>query len=133
VAVLKRRDEIDGINILLFLVFISAAMGEIGVVFLEKPLLMFGLTALTFAVFAALLVLTYLVFAVTGSKRALSFGLMTSQRNMGLMIAGTGGIVPDLTWLYFAVSQFPIYLSPLMIQPIARWFEKRELAATAGK
>jgi BASS family bile acid:Na+ symporter len=45
---------------------------------------------------------------------------MASQRNMGLMLAGTGGALPDLTWLYFALSQFPIYLSPLLLQPLAR-------------
>ena len=37
-----------------------------------------------------------------------------------LMLAATGGVLPDLTWLYFALSQFPIYLSPQLLQPIAR-------------
>jgi BASS family bile acid:Na+ symporter len=44
---------------------------------------------------------------------------MASQRNMGLMLAATGGALPDLTWLYFALSQFPIYLSPHFLQPLA--------------
>jgi hypothetical protein len=25
-----------------------------------------------------------------------------------------------MTWLYFALSQFPIYLSPLLLKPIAQ-------------
>jgi hypothetical protein len=37
---------------------------------------------------------------------------MVSQRNMGLMLAATGGLLPDVTWLYFALAQFPIYFSP---------------------
>jgi BASS family bile acid:Na+ symporter len=45
---------------------------------------------------------------------------MASQRNVGLMLAATGGALPDLTWLYFAFSYFPIYLSPLLLQPLAR-------------
>jgi hypothetical protein len=43
---------------------------------------------------------------------------MVSQRNMGLMVAATGGVLPGLTWLYFALSQFPIYLSPQLLKPI---------------
>jgi BASS family bile acid:Na+ symporter len=36
---------------------------------------------------------------------------------MGLMAAATGGALPGLTWLYFALSQFPIYLSPRLLKP----------------
>jgi BASS family bile acid:Na+ symporter len=49
---------------------------------------------------------------------------MTSQRNMGLMLAATGGALPDLTWLYFALSQFPIYLSPQMLKPLVRRLQR---------
>jgi BASS family bile acid:Na+ symporter len=45
---------------------------------------------------------------------------MASQRNMGLMLAATGGALPDFTWLYFALAQFPVYLSPLLLTPLAR-------------
>lgn len=52
------------------------------------------------------------------SPRALALGLLVSQRNMGLMVAATPGVLPGLTWLYFALSQFPIYLSPQLLKPI---------------
>jgi BASS family bile acid:Na+ symporter len=45
---------------------------------------------------------------------------MASQRNMGLMLAVTAGVLPDVTWLYFALAQFPIYLSPFFLDPLAR-------------
>ena len=64
--------------------------------------------------------LTTLVFWWAGRERAFVLGLMASQRNMGLMLAATSGALPDLTWLYFALSQFPIYLSPQLFKPIAR-------------
>jgi hypothetical protein len=47
-------------------------------------------------------------------------GLMASQRNMGLMLAATGGALPAMTWLYFALAQFPAYLSPLLFMSLAR-------------
>jgi BASS family bile acid:Na+ symporter len=36
------------------------------------------------------------------------------------MLAATGGALPDLAWLYFAFCYFPMYLSPLLLQPVAR-------------
>jgi BASS family bile acid:Na+ symporter len=45
---------------------------------------------------------------------------MAAQCNMGLMLAATGGVLPDVTWLYFALSQFPIYLSPLLLKSLVR-------------
>ena len=36
------------------------------------------------------------------------------------MLAAAGSSVPDLTWLYFALAQFPIYLLPQMLKPLAR-------------
>jgi BASS family bile acid:Na+ symporter len=42
---------------------------------------------------------------------------------MGLMLAATGGALPDFTWLYFALAQFPVYLSPLLFTPLARWLK----------
>jgi hypothetical protein len=34
------------------------------------------------------------------------------------MVAATDGMLPGTTWLYFALSQFPIYLSPQLLKPI---------------
>jgi BASS family bile acid:Na+ symporter len=81
---------------------------------------MFGPGALAFAVCYAMLGLTALVLARTGPERAFALGLMASQRNMGLMVAATGNFLPELTWLYFALCQFPIYLSPQLLKPLAR-------------
>ncbi len=124
--IVHHRDAIDGVNIIILFIFVSAVMGEIGVEFLARPWRMIGLVALAFAVFALLLVTTSAVFLAFGSPRAFAVGMMASQRNMGLMLAGTGGAVPELTWLYFAVAQFPIYLSPLLLQPVARLMGRPE-------
>jgi hypothetical protein len=34
------------------------------------------------------------------------------------MLAATGSL-PEMTLVYFAVAQLPIYLSPLMLKPLA--------------
>jgi predicted Na+-dependent transporter len=119
-AIRRRSEEIDGVNILLVFIFVAAVMQDVAGRFWATPLAMIGLTALAFAVTFILLGLTALAFAAAGRERAFVIGLLASQRNMGLMLAATGGAVPDLTWIYFAVAQFPLYLSPLLLTPLAR-------------
>jgi BASS family bile acid:Na+ symporter len=119
IAVIRRyREPIDGINIVILLVFVSAVMGEVAGSFWADPLKVAGIALLAFAIFFALLGATMLVFRRLGSERALALGLLVSQRNMGLMVAATDGVLPGLTWLYFALSQFPIYLSPQLLKPM---------------
>jgi hypothetical protein len=82
-------------------------------------------------VFFTLLGVTALVFRNAGRERAIALGLMVSQRNMGLMLAATDGVLPGTTWLYFALSQFPIYLSPQLLKPIvSKLSRKVAVAAT---
>jgi BASS family bile acid:Na+ symporter len=117
-AIRRHKEPIDGINILILLVFVSAVMGSVAGSFWQAPLQVAGVALLAFAVFFFLLGLTMLVFRRLGPERALAIGLMVSQRNMGLMVAATDGLLPGLTWLYFAMSQFPIYLAPQLLKPI---------------
>jgi BASS family bile acid:Na+ symporter len=91
------------------------------------------MTMLAFAVSIALLGVTALIFRKAGSERALALGLMVSQRNMGLMLAATDGVLPGMTWLYFALSQFPIYLSPQLLKPIVTRLRGRTIAPMAWK
>jgi hypothetical protein len=119
-AIARYRDEIDGLNILVAFIFITAVMENVAARFLAAPLVMLWLAVLAFAVCFAVQGLTTLVFWWAGRERAFVLGLMASQRNMGLMLAATSGLLPDLTWLYFAMSQFPIYLSPQLFKPMAR-------------
>jgi predicted Na+-dependent transporter len=118
-AIHRHRLPIDGINIVILLVFVSAVMGNVAGQLFADPLRMVGIALLAFAVFFLLVGITALVFRAAGRERALALGLMVSQRNMGLMVAATDGLLPGTTWLYFALSQFPIYLAPQLLKPIA--------------
>jgi len=119
-AIQRHRRPIDGVNILILFVFVAAVMGGVIPDFLANPLLSIAVAALSFAIFFALLIVTTLLFRRIGYERALALGLMVSQRNMGLMLAATAGALPPTTWLYFAMTQFPIHLAPYMLTPIAR-------------
>ena len=128
-AIERQTDRINGVNILVLFVFVAAVMEGVAARFLAAPLITVGLAALAFVVYFAVLGLTSLLFVRAGRERAFVLGLMASQRNMGLMLAATGGALPDLTWLYFALSQFPIYLSPQLLRPLARWLVARSQTA----
>jgi hypothetical protein len=121
-AIARRKAAIDGFNILILFVFVAAVMGNVVGGFWADPVKTIELTTLAFAVFFALVGLTTLIFRRAGRERALALGLMVSQRNMGLMVAATDGVLPGTTWLYFAMSQFPIYLSPQLLKPLVRSF-----------
>jgi len=119
-AIERQKERINGFNILVLFVFVAAVMESVGRRFLAAPRTTMTLAALAFVVFFAVLFCTVLLFLSAGRERALALGFMASQRNMGLMLAVTGAALQDLTWLYFALSQFPIYLSPHLLQPLAR-------------
>ncbi|MBR0665380.1 Na+-dependent transporter [Roseomonas hellenica] len=119
-AIERHRDAVNGVNILVLLVFVAAVMGDVAVMAWADPIVFAGMTVLAFAVFAALLLGTALLFRWAGRIDALSLGIMASQRNMGLMVAAVGGALPSTTWLYFSLCQFPIYLSPLLLRPLIK-------------
>lgn len=113
-------DEIDGLNIIILFIFVSAVMGDLGMAFLTKPWLVAGLMGIAFLAYGGLLGVTYAVFLRSGRDTAFALAMMTAQKNMGLMLAAAGTVLPPVAWLYFAVAQIPIYLSPWLLQPLAR-------------
>jgi BASS family bile acid:Na+ symporter len=119
-AIRRNRAPIDGLNVLVLFVFVAAVMSHFFADLVADPLHVIGLAAVAFAVFFVLTGATMLLFRACGRERALALGLMVSQRNMGLMLAATEGVLPGTTWLYFAMSQFPIYLAPQLLSPLAK-------------
>jgi BASS family bile acid:Na+ symporter len=118
-ALARHKPAIDGVNILILLVFVSGVMKGVAAATYAAPLRVAGIGLLAFAVFALMLAATLAVFRSAGRALALAVALMVCQRNMGLMLAATDGALPADTWLYFALSQLPIYLSPLLLRPLA--------------
>jgi len=114
------KEKIDGVNIILLFIFVTGIMQGVGQIFIERPLFSFGLLVLSFIVFSLFFFATVILFRKIGKLRAYSLGLMVAQRNMGLMIAAMGEALPSLTLVYFAISQFPIYLSPQLLHPFIK-------------
>jgi BASS family bile acid:Na+ symporter len=124
-AVAKRREELDGMSVILLLVFCCALMHDVAARTYATPQLALGLTALACAVSIVMMALTVLVFAPAGWRDAFALGLMCAQRNTGLMLAATGSALSDLVWFYYAMAQFPIYFAPYLLGPLARRINRK--------
>ncbi len=121
----RRRIEdgkvgVDGVFVILLLVFAIGLMDGITPRLFAEPLHMLFVTALSFAVYIGLMVLAAVLFAVLWHDRptAFSVGLAFGCRNLAIIIAVLpAGADPDIM-TYFALAQFPIYIMPSLLKPV---------------
>jgi len=122
----RQKEPIDGLNVIAVFIFAIAAMDGVPRHVMADPLFALELLVLIIVLSCALIGLSILVFLRSGLDRGLVIGLLAGFRNIGLVMAALGSSLPDLAWFYFAMVQFPIYLLPVVLQPLARRFmEKR--------
>jgi len=121
----RQKERIDGLNVIAVFIFAIAAMESVPRYVTAHPLFALELFVLIVIVTAALIGLSALVFLRAGHDRGLVIGMLAGFRNIGLVMAALGSMLPDLAWFYFAMAQFPIYLLPVLIQPLARRFAKK--------
>ncbi len=121
----RQSERFDGLSVIALFCFAVAVMDGVVAQALTRPSVLLGLIALAFAMSLGLGAATALVFWRAGRTVALTLALSAGLRNLGVMIAATGGAVPALTWLYIAMAQFPVYLLPHLLRPaLARWRER---------
>lgn len=121
------KGSIDGINAALLFLFGVTAMDGVTARTIKEPSLVAALSLLTFAIAIGIYVLTTLLFWREGLKKSLALGFSSAHRNMGVMVAAAGSGLPELTWIYFAVAQFPIYLLPALAAPLVHRLMDRRL------
>ena len=116
--VARQAERIEGLSVISLFVFAVAVMDGVPALAVTRPLVVLGLIALAFVVSLGLGAMTALVFARAGRMAALTLALSAGLRNMGVMVAATGGLVPELTWIYMGLAQFPVYLLPQLLKPV---------------
>ncbi len=114
----RQTERFDGLSVIALFVFAVAVMDGVVAFAAVRPLAALGLVGLAFATSLGLGTMTALVFWRAGPASALALAVSAGSRNLGLMIAATGGRVPELAWLYVAMAQFPIYLLPHLLKPL---------------
>ncbi|MBR0652845.1 hypothetical protein GXW78_24525 [Roseomonas terrae] len=85
---------------------------------LAEPAWVLGGLALAFAGNVGMNVATALAFLPAGRRLALAGGLLAGNRNMALYLAVLPAATDERILLYFALCQFPLFLSPFLLRPI---------------
>lgn len=104
---------LDGIAVLMLLIFAVAIMNGVAAAIVERPTYV-GLTLLAaFLANGAMQVAAAAVFWRIGRIQALTLALASGNRNMGLLLAALGSAADFDIVLYLALGQIPVYLTPL--------------------
>ncbi len=110
---------VDGAVVLLVVLYGFGVMDGMQARILADPLWVAGGVALAFAGNFGLNLATALAFLpLAGPRVSLSAGLLSGNRNMALYLAVLPAAThPDIR-LFFALCQFPLFLSPFLLRPV---------------
>jgi len=117
---LAQARRIDGVNVIVLLLFAVAIMDGVTATLLERPGLVLLYVAAAFLANAGLQAVGTLLFAWMGRARALTCGLMSGNRNLALLLAATVDQAGFEVTLFFVVAQLPIYILPALLRPLYR-------------
>jgi BASS family bile acid:Na+ symporter len=116
----RSKETFDGIGVLMYFVFAVAAMDGVMEATLATPGRVAQFIGFAFLMSGFGFVTAWLALRPLPEAERFVLGYATCQRNMGLLIAALGAAAPKSTFLFFALAQFPIYLMPQIVKPIAR-------------
>lgn len=112
--------RIDGAIVIAMLVFAVAIMDGVSEALWQHPRTVLVWTAAAFVANLLLQGLSALCFAAKGRKVGLTMGLLSGNRNMGLVLASLPPGANDQIVLFFALAQLPVYTLPALLRPIYR-------------
>jgi len=112
--------QIAGLNLIVLVVFAVGVMDGVTALLLDRPGFVLGFAAAAFALNFGLMALTTAVFWWAGARAALSVGLAGGNRNFAVLVSVLGATADADLVLYLAIGQFPIYIVPVVMDPICR-------------
>jgi BASS family bile acid:Na+ symporter len=120
-AELKRHaNAIDGLVLVALLVFATSTMAGVRAQIEAEPMAALACVTLAFACNLVLQALGALLLPGTFVER-LGIGLILGNRNVGLVWSALGASTSPTMALFFAATQFPIYMTPRLIAGLIRW------------
>lgn len=119
-----QSQRIDGLTVVIMVVFAIAVMDGVTDALFARPAMVLLWLAAAFLANPLLQGLGWIAFRGRGLRPALTVGLISGNRNMGLLLAALpAGADPEIA-LYFAIAQLPMYMLPAVLLP----FYRRSLA-----
>lgn len=118
---LKRHaDAIDGLVLAALLIFATSTMAGVRAQIEAEPMAALVCITLAFACNLALQGFGLALLPGTLAER-LGIGLILGNRNVGLVWSALGASTSPTMALFFAATQFPIYMTPRLIAFLIRW------------
>ena len=120
----KGSVALDGYTVLLLWLFAIPLMDGLTARLVAEPGHMFFLIALSFLVYVGFMLAGASVFWVfwREDRPALSAGLLSGCRNLGIIIAVPPDDAPAELMTFFALAQFPLYIMPSLTKPMVEWY-----------
>lgn len=118
----RNRSSLDGIGVVMYFIFAIAAMDGVLAATVATPGKVATFLGIVFGISFSGFALAWIFLRPLLPADRFILGYVTCQRNMGLLIAAFGAATPPTTYLFFALAQFPIYLMPQIIKPLALRF-----------
>lgn len=117
----RHAASLDGLAIVGLLVFAIAIMDGVTVLLLDRPDIVLTTALAVFGLNLFMQALATLAFAWRGLKTALSIGLCSGNRNLGILLAATADRATADLLIVIALAQLPIYILPVL----QRWLYRR--------
>lgn len=111
---------VDGAVVWLVVLYGFGVMDGMLARLMADPAWVLGGLALAFAGNLGMNLLTTLAFLPVGRGLALAGGLLAGNRNMALYLAVLPAATDDRILLFFALAQFPLFLSPFLLRGVYR-------------
>lgn len=121
----RHSGTIDALVLASLLLFAIATMAGVRAQIAAQPIAAATCVGLAFACNLALQGLGALLTPGPLAER-LTTGLVLGNRNVGLVWSAMGAAVSPMTALFFAATQFPIYMTPRLIEMLVRRGRKEE-------
>lgn len=124
----RHAGVVDAMVLVAMVVFAIATMAGVRAQIETRPLTALAYVGLAFACNIAMQLVGMLVLPGCLRER-LTIGLIVGNRNIGLVWSALGAAVSPPMALFFAATQFPIYMLPRLIGQLVRGRRGREPAA----
>ncbi|WP_420392907.1 hypothetical protein [Acuticoccus sp.] len=119
--IVAARPLLDAAGVAIAMLFAIGAMDTVGARLVAAPTATLAVAAAAFAMQGAQIVAFYGLFQPFVGADAVAIAYAAGNRNAGLVVAALGATqVGDTVWLFFALSQLPVFTFPLLLAPLGR-------------
>lgn len=131
--IIRNGTRFDGVSVLSLMGFALGIMAGVTEVIAARPLFALGTVVAAFAANLILQGLGALVTLWMGRQPALTVGLATGNRNMGLVLVALADRGDPAILFFFAMAQFPMYMLPALLAPLYRALTSAKADAAGPK